>query len=102
MDWNCTSGVPLRKARNCATVLSCVSFMSITMRAMIDPNPSLQTHTSLEIRTHVQTHTILAQRGTLDERDGAGVGVGLGVFESSLFDQKYCNDPVDGLQSGAP
>jgi hypothetical protein len=41
--------------------LSCVSFMSITMRAMIDPNPSLQTHTFLEIRTHVQTHTILEE-----------------------------------------
>jgi STAS domain len=35
--------------------------MSITMPAMIDPNPSLQTHTSLEIRPHVQTHTILEE-----------------------------------------
>src|SRR5207249_2759840 len=35
--------------------------MSITMGRMIDPSLSLQTHTSLEIRTTVQTHTILEE-----------------------------------------
>ncbi len=32
----------------------------------------------------------------LDKDDGAGVG--LGAFESRLFDQKRRNDPVDDLQ----
>jgi hypothetical protein len=41
------------------TVLSRVSFISITIGAMIDPKAMLKTHTSLEIHTHAQTHTIL-------------------------------------------
>ena len=56
---NCTSGVPFKKARNCTTVFSCCSFMSITMGVMIDPNASLQAHTSLEIRAPVRDQTIL-------------------------------------------
>jgi hypothetical protein len=31
------------------------------MRAMIDPNATVQTHTSLGIQPHVQTHTILEE-----------------------------------------
>jgi hypothetical protein len=41
--------------------LSRDSFMSITMCAMIDPKLRLQTHTSLETRTPVQTHTMLEE-----------------------------------------
>jgi hypothetical protein len=41
--------------------LSRDSFMSITMVAMIDPGARLQTHTSLETRTPVQTHTTLEE-----------------------------------------
>jgi len=51
MGSNCTSRVPSKKARMCATVLNCCSFMSITMGVMIDPNLTSQAHTSLEIRT---------------------------------------------------
>jgi len=39
--------------------VSFASFMSITMPPMIDPAIRLQTHFSLEIRIHLQTHTIL-------------------------------------------
>jgi hypothetical protein len=53
--------VPSRKARNCATVLSRDSFMSITMSAMIDPELRLQTQTSLETPDPAQTHTMLEE-----------------------------------------
>jgi len=39
--------------------VSFVSFMSITMPPMIDPVTPLQTHSSLEIHSHVQTHTMV-------------------------------------------
>jgi hypothetical protein len=39
--------------------------MSITMRRMIDPGFTLQTHTSLETQPHVQTHTMLEETETV-------------------------------------
>jgi transcriptional regulator with XRE-family HTH domain len=52
--------LPSKKARNCATVLSRVSCISITMSWMIDRKLMLQAHTSLQIRAPVQANTTLA------------------------------------------
>ena len=61
---NSISIVPARNARSCSNVVSFASFMSITMPYMIDPFIRVQTHSSLEIRNHVQTHTILDKTAT--------------------------------------
>ena len=40
------------------------SFMSITIPAMIDPNPTDQAHTSVEIQPLLQAHTLLEETQT--------------------------------------
>src|SRR4030067_586576 len=41
--------------------------MLIAIGAMIDPNPSVQTHSALVILTLVQTHTMLEETGGIQQ-----------------------------------
>src|SRR3546814_12144345 len=65
-----------------STVLSRASFISITRSSMIDPSITPQTHTSLETRDLVQTHTMLEETGA------SGTGTAYGTMQARWLSTK--------------